>query len=729
MNEQRQQTIRDSLRQGETQVRLERNLREARENITVTISRAAALFGFSESKLREWEKKGLLQAERSLLPQEGKGATGHRQYTQGELDKLAIIRDLLDHGYAVGDIPANIDQIWREVASEGGLFPRVVNTLAQLSGQSREGQLPIDARIEQTDRQEFWRYFVTQALRISLALICEDVPDTTVAGLVLPLQWQNQQSARAITTTADLARVGLALIGWQGADGSFYTFLDDAPTFEYPSDFRLEAFPESEEGSEERNNASAPILVIVQRKARQFVLSAERIGALHRLFQLVYAHMHEWQPCFDYGRRDWLYQAHDLTAPGEKTIFNYLVEQVIELGGVTTRKSRWSFCVLLLPRETHLPVQQQSLVVRAQTRHSPYEIDLTTINPHRTDQANSLVLRAFQSGQIVATDAALAGESMLHPLRLQVITSTPQMIANPRQVKASQKPASGEAVHSALAIPVIGDYGISTAVFYVEASEANAFSQEDLRVLRIIGRMVEELLQTSRARSQVMGRRGNVIDNPAVVDTTFEEFLVETDFIAEIDALLSSVQQRGGAEERGREELSIISVDIDNQSRVAMQYGNRVARNLSQQVGARIRGQMRLVSRFQANKLFHISADKYYLVLEGVSLADACDQARQLKNVLGGDYRILPTSATPGRPVLPENMLEVPDVTVHIGIASYPFAKLDELLMRYPLDVAKIYVRTLIMAGIEELLDRGKNEGGNCIITWHRESWGYQLLA
>jgi len=716
MNERMKQDIRHYLQQSENQARIWRSMQDAREHVTVTISRAASLFNFSESKLREWEKRGLLSTERPLLASESKGATGHRQYSQAALDKLALIKDLLDHGYALSDIPPDIDLLWREVqragAGQGGAGALVVE--AQ--------RFPIDAHVEQMDQQEFWRYFVAQALRISLALMCEDVPDTAVAGLIMPVEDRPFEQTLPMTAQ-DLARVGPALVGWRGSDGSFYTFLDDAPAFEYPSDFRCEVFPMGDESLPEKEGEIKQLFLVVQRRARQLALHAERSGAIRRVLNLVFAQRATWKPFFDYGRRDWFYLAHDRGLAQESPLFRRMLEQILELG-----EGRWKFCALLLPRDASLPVQQQSLVVRAQTSLSPFEVGLTTINPQEIGETNSLVLRAFQSGQIVLVSAALAGEQMTHPLYLKVITSTPQSIAQGTSRQVQQKPPAGEEVHSAIAVPIPGDYGISLAVLYIEAEGAHAFSLEDQRVLRMTGRMIEELLLTASARTRLMGRPGDMIERPSVVDTTFEEFAGETDFLAEIDALLSRIQGQHLSVEAAKGEISIISVDIDNQSSIAMMYGNRVARNLSQQVGLRISRQMRAESGFRADRLFHISADKYYILLEGVSLASACGQARQLKSALDGTYLILPTSATPNRPAQPVNMLRVPAVTVHVGVSSYPLEKLDELLKRYPLDTSKIYVRTLIIAGIEEMLERGKNEGGNCIFAWDREIWGYKRL-
>lgn len=730
MNERRQQNVHEYLRQHEAQVRILSNIQQATSKMAVTISRAASLFNFSESQLREWEKRGLLQTERPLLSLEGKGSTGHRQYSLQMVAKLAIIRDLITQGYAPGDIPPNIDQLWEEVAGSltDTLSAQTGSSSQQVAENGKTMQLSIDARIDSTDIQEFWRYFVTQALRLSLLLICEDMPDT-VAGLVVSLEGRNQ--AGLLATPGELKDVGRSLVGWLNQNGSFYLFLTDAPTFDFPTDYRLQTLKLVDEQTITGDQVLDNTFVVLKRGTRHSQLTPELQEVVRRLLELVYLRAGNWEPALAYGTRDWLYQAHDLERASHiagDRIFNALLERVIELGGKTADgQNRWRFCALLLPDDPNLPVQQQSLVVRAQTRHSPFQIGLTRISSQDADQANSITVKAFEGSQIVSMQAVLPGESMLNPPHLQIITSTPEMIARGQPGGLFQPPPPGEAIHSALAVPVVGEYSISSAVFYIEANKADAFSSGDQRVLRVISRMLEELLSTSRNRSQGMGKRHALLGSPAIVDNTFADFAVEADFIAEIDHLLARIQSNDVAWTRGKEEVAIIAVDIDNQSSVAMKYGNRIARNLSQQVGARIRGSISSAGSF---KLFHISADKYYILLEGVGLDEARNLAKQLRTVLrAGDYRILPLSATSGRAVLPGNMLEVSGVTTHIGVSSYPFEKLDEILRRYPPHTALIYVRTLILRGLDSALERGKLEGGNCIVSWDRDAWEYIVLS
>src|SRR5262245_23683647 len=115
MNEPNIERIRHHLQSKEVQERIQRRMQDARSKATVTISRASKLFNISESQLREWEKRGLLRTDRPLLSQESKG---HRQYSPDELDKLALIRELMDQGYSPGAIPPSIDVIWKQVADE-----------------------------------------------------------------------------------------------------------------------------------------------------------------------------------------------------------------------------------------------------------------------------------------------------------------------------------------------------------------------------------------------------------------------------------------------------------------------------------------------------------------------------------------------------------------------------------------------------------------------------------
>ena len=116
MNEPNIERIRKYLQSKEVQERVQKSMQDAHSKATVTISRAAGLFDFTESQLREWEKRGLLKTERTALP--GDRSRGHRQFSPDELDKLALIKELLEQGYMVSEIPPNIDVVWNQVLIE-----------------------------------------------------------------------------------------------------------------------------------------------------------------------------------------------------------------------------------------------------------------------------------------------------------------------------------------------------------------------------------------------------------------------------------------------------------------------------------------------------------------------------------------------------------------------------------------------------------------------------------
>src|SRR6266536_5447982 len=118
MNEPNIERIRKYLQSKEVQERIQKSMQDARSKATVTISRAAGLFNFTESQLREWEKRGLLKTERTALSEDSKTSTGHRQFSPDELDKLALIRELIDQKYSVSEIPQNIDVIWKQLVEE-----------------------------------------------------------------------------------------------------------------------------------------------------------------------------------------------------------------------------------------------------------------------------------------------------------------------------------------------------------------------------------------------------------------------------------------------------------------------------------------------------------------------------------------------------------------------------------------------------------------------------------
>jgi DNA-binding transcriptional MerR regulator/GGDEF domain-containing protein len=690
MNEPNIERVRTYLQSKEVQERIQKSMQDARSKATVTISRAAGLFNFTESQLREWEKRGLLKTERTALSQDSKTSTGHRQFSPDELDKLALIRELMDQGYSLSEIPQNIDDIWQQI------LVKPQNQLPHVKGQDgryiRETEhLPIDKRVENVDLETFWRYFVSQALRLSLLLICEDVPDT-IGGLVLPLQ--RDANSIIVTDPNDLHKVGLSLIGWLGRNRALYSFLDTAPSFEYPSDFRIEPLRVIEEG----NTRYVPYF-IVQRKARLSAFSDTVLETIQRLLGLVYRFVEQWQTYFDYGLRDWSYQVTNFRSDPNvnDTVLDGLAEMVIALGGKTPDgRDRWNFCNLFMPLDISLPLLQRSLVVRANSKHAPMEVSTMRLSVTHP----GLTFRAYQSGHVNYRPKVMPPDMAYRELE--------------------------ESIRSAIALPIAGEDGLAIGSLYIASEEIEAFSEADQQALRLITRMMEELLSTYQAYQQVRGRLADVIKNPGLVDVSFRDFLSENNFVNDVEELLSSIHSQELTEQEPEEVVSFITIDIDNQSSLATRLGDHVARNLSREVGLRIMGQLRTYSEPELRRLYHLSADRYYLLLKGVPLEGARNRAESLRRTLIGEYRVNARHNVMSRLMLRERLLDLPDVTVRLGVASYKYNKLKELLGRYASEVAVAEVRALIMQNLDFTLDLGQREGGNVIISWDHELWTYR---
>ncbi|HEU5226264.1 MAG TPA: hypothetical protein VFU49_00525, partial [Ktedonobacteraceae bacterium] len=134
-------------------------------------------------------------------------------------------------------------------------------------------------------------------------------------------------------------------------------------------------------------------------------------------------------------------------------------------------------------------------------------------------------------------------------------------------------------------------------------------------------------------------------------------------------------------------------------------------------------------------RVYHFYADRFYILLKDVPLQRACKIAEQLRQGLAGTYTLdaLRTSLT--QPVRPESMLELKGVTVRLGVTSYPFPKLKEMLdSQYaPLpkqeetsraqltEDAVIAVRSTIISTLGTYLGRGRHAGGNIIFAWDEE--------
>jgi GGDEF domain-containing protein len=694
MDERSLQSIKEHLQHEDTQKRILQHIQKGRAEATVTISRAAELFEFTENKLRDWEKYGFLNPLRPV------GPMGRRLYTLRDLDKLAIIRELIDAGYAPGDIPPDIDQLWSSAyfpgqGAENGDYWNLAWRRNKLN------DLPINERIERAHTDATFRYFASRALRLSLLLICEDMPNTQ-AGLLLPLEAET--GAIPLRRVEDITRLGETLVGWLDQTHSSYTLLTSAPSFEYTSDYRLHPLQAMKAGIAQEKAPKDATLIVVPRETRALTLGADTVEVIRLLLRPLYEDVQSVHQCFGAGMRDVPEPATDMgsSAKYEDDILNGLAELIVHLGGMNEEgQERWHFCCILLPDHptSILSLQQRSLVVRAQSKHAPHQVGITSLSSQ--PPATGLCLRAFQSG---------------HNMYLPTISPVDTTIA----FHELEEP-----IGSAIAIPVEDNDGISIGVIYIASEYAQAFSQNEQRVLRIVGKMVGELLDTYVARLRVVGKLRNLMTHPQYVDTHFKDFLSENEFIRDIEALLSEVQERN---DPLKEVVSFIAIDVDNQSSLANRYGDQMARDLVRTVGQRIHGQLRAFKDDAAYELYHINADRFYIVLKGLSLEQARAKAELLRQVLSTAYQIDPLRMPAGQPTSPEHMVTLSNISVRLGVACYFYWKLKEVLLRCPPLTAVVETRMQIMGFLEEVLDLGKREGGNVVMSWEPNIRGFMRV-
>lgn len=696
------QSIVEHLQKEDVQERIVQSIHRGRDEATVTISRAAELFGITENKLRDWEEYGFLN------PLRPSGPKSRRLYTPTELDKLAIIRELINVGYPASDIPPDIDQLWHTIrTTKDVLFPgsnqHDGQHIRHVSAQPYLEEPSINQRISQARDDLFWRYFVSHSLRLALHLICEDISNTTV-GLILPLSPTVDISK--ILRIEDLSSLGESLVGWLSQNGSSQTLLTSRPWFQYSSDFRLEHLQKSDSQSGTAQATDDPAhhtLIVIQREANSINLSDETVEAIQRLLQPLYEHASRSRSCLGFGFRDIsdTVTGFSNSPNNEDLVLNGLVDMVISLGGQTANgESRWHLCWILLPRDPSQPLHMSNLVIRAQNQDATYSSRLT--------QA------AFDKHSSHPYIRALLSRHIIYQSNIPVSES--------QALFRNQEPP----IRSAVALPIAGENGIPLGVLYVASHLPEAFPPADQRVLRMMNRIIEELLKTYQIRHQATQHVSDMIKNPELVDTLFDSIASENDFNRDVEQLLSTLQYADldlrKSEFFASSVVSFIAVDIDKLNSLSNKYGDRAARNLTREVGLRIQEQIRtFFKEYPECQLYHIHADRFFILLRNTTLEQTREHAERLRIGTIGTYKLDALRVYPDQHVRPESMIELNDITVRLGITSYPYLKLSEILREHTSEFAIPEVRSIITSALEVALAKGQIEGGNVVISWDYE--------
>lgn len=696
------QRVRDYLQQTDAQERIRQYMQDVYAKATVTTSNAARIFGFGEQQLRDWEKRGLISTERTIP--EGKETRGHRQFTFDELNKLAILKELKEGGFTPGEIPATVDVIWREVTESEEQRIRVEQ------GQSEiflDSELPIIQRIDKARDQFSMRFFTSHALRLSLMLIGEEMPGYAV-GLLLPLRPEIDQLP--VKRTQDLHLLGESLLGWLGRSRSTHTLFTRKPAFEYSLDYRIHPLMVMEKDQPVGEVPADNTYVIVRRDAKPLTLTREVVETINALLKPLYENVRLVIDCFGPGMNDMLEASTDLdnTTVYPDLLLDFLANMIIHLGGQINQKQRWRFCCILLPKDPHRPLQQRTLVVRAQSQNSPHKVGVASVSPDY--DLSSLSLRAYQSGQVCfrhkisPDDSVIAFRDVEHP------------------------------INSAIALPIGAEHGEPSAVVYVVSELDGAFAQEqDRRVLRMMGRVIDEAVRTYQLRRREVENLGNILRFPDTIDDVVGIFNSENDFIRDLEELLLRYKvdrerpaQQGATVARvnqGPEEahsephvISLIGIDVDHLSGIALKYGERAVRNLCRVIGQRIEGELSSTFRkYPGCKFYHIYADRFYVLMRDVPFDQVVSKARLLKKSLDGFYKINLVSTLPPA----SGTLQEIELTVRLAVSAYDNATIEALFVSYPNTGGVYSVREMIERTLSTELKKGMDEGGNAIRAWN----------
>ncbi|GEM_PF-5548898 len=773
--------LRDYFAQPALRADLQELLTRTREEVTTSIGEVGKITGLSDSQLRYIEQKGLLAPKRSRehtqVSHEGFPARaetirsgGQRRYSLQELQRLVIISKALER-YSLSELQEYLSE--NELALDEFLRP-TQPTLRMIIGSAEENA--------------FSQYVTPRFLYYAVCLLLEAALPGEV-GVVLPVR-SSQTELDALQhikptdeiSSATLHRLGRCLVGWHAPGRQFCAFLTEQLVIENAADFEI--FPLDAFGAEsmsthlcrpknaylvfERSLANA---LLKPREARDSAKRqrrnlVDREGANHphspstfvdpvwSALQMLWLLQQSTDPLasplgakmkpatsakarhatpeegtpgaeanhvllspfprlptlwgsLERGANSIAYSSPEFVEPkqGDKLLTS-LLETVICLSvspGKTTIP-RWSFACLLQPSDLRHPVQERDLVVTAQTDNAPYTIGQTVV---KADSGVGLSMRAYQTGRIVS--------------RMRVI---PQDTAVYNEA---------ENARSAIAVPVEGPQNEVEGVLYVASSEPGASSESDAFppeqevLLRVMGKIIGELVYSYRARHLTTQQMIAMIKQPGVVEPFLSDAQLgneliqsESDFLRDLSRQLSlarkhktdasphtqHTQQHGSVQDQPLETLSFIVISIDNLSQYGREYGDTIVRRLVQEVGMQIRGSV--LQRSEDYSVYRILADRFYVMAHGVNTEDARLYAYRLHGALNVAYQF-------GKIILQ-------DISIRVGVVTYDMETLLTLGGRtYEAQgeketTARICVR--VMQRLDDAINSVKNKRNAGVAAW-----------
>lgn len=668
------------LREPGVRARLQERQRKLQDDMTTSIGQVAKALHLTVPQLRNWEKQRALVPDRASAD----GQEGQRRYDRDDLKKLVVIEELLHRSYTLGDIALFMEKAYAQLENEA----------ARESSAPAAATQHLTERVNQAEQGYFWRFFIPQLLYLSISLIFE-APPAGDAGLFLPMDDAARLAAAPkLAHAGEVARLGSTLLGWQGRDRPFYVgFFEQGIALEYPNLYSLISLDELTPLSPPTGAylVADPKIADALKTPGRLALptTGPALNTAQRLHHLLRETKAEWMPFLRTGAGDMVYHASDFTTPTllGNPVLTKMAEMAVRVGGMKPdgKTPRWRFACILLPNNPAAPLYQWNLVVQAQSAGSPHQTGVTTLKPDPQTPI-SLSQRALHSGHIVyrseisSEDMAIVSRALEEPIR------------------------------SALALPIEGEEGRYLGVLYLVSGEPAAFSEDDQRLLRVLGKMIGEVVLTYHARRLPAEALRRMIRTPQMVEQTLEEYPAENDFIDQLEHLLARVH----AGEQPLENLSFIALDIDRHTHIAYTYGEWAARNLIWEVGNETRELFRVHSRKPDDLLlYRVYADRFYILMNNFSLDATRAFATRLKRSLTHPYRIRAAHSSHEER---SNRVAL-DVTLRLGVTSYDRERLENFL-KVSREPAVPMVRAFLTRALDQTLQAGKNLGGNVIMTW-----------
>jgi DNA-binding transcriptional MerR regulator/GGDEF domain-containing protein len=681
-------------------------LREAfvtiQASLTTTISEASDLTKLSESQLRYAEKQGLLSPNRALLDDNGEAQrAGQRRYSADDLLRARLIGFLIDYGISLSDIGefmAHNSMVIQDILDTKSLRLRPV--------------------LDGADEVAFRRFFIPRVLYYSLMLLFErDAIDD--AGIVFPIRATRAEldafDPAPINTVDDLGRLGHVFVAWRARGRPLATFVTVGNPFD-DQKLQVRAFDDVVSasaaatprclspqhayliyGAEAQAELEQAERLLGLRQERAHVSDPSRRTANPRVVAGRLMRYVQWLNCSpsvvasrsESALSDVLFfNSPEMVNPtlGD-ALLNRLANAIVELGGSMrefgddTRTSnqrsvdpcderRWRFSCILMPREPADTFKRQELVVRAQSREAPHRVGVTTTSP----QANGgLTFRAYSSGRIAYRPSV----TRLDPAVSYV--------------------AEEEPIGSAIAAPAVDGNGLERsqppAIIYVASREEGKFQDDDFLLIRVIGRLVGEIVQTYSSRSHLPSALTDTLTDPEMVDGYFAGFLSELSFVTDLERVFQRLADKPAdkperdrpdpqeaPEPRKKEDrfyqnvrsVSLFGVDIDDYSAIQRVQGDLVARQLTREIGKRLGQRLNsgLVNGVQTARLYRIWADRFYLLVRDEDAPTSIARAEQIRKDIAREYlvQLERDAASDKRPPVP----------VHVRMVGATFGQ-DEL--------------------------------------------------